>query len=167
MILPGHLNQLLETLLPNQMLIVDLRAPTEYQRSHIHGAINFRAPASFVQRASLEMVEKAIVDDASRDTFRRWAEFKCVVFYDRHIEFAWECPTADALIQRFKAQGWSGHGFIPKGHYREFSASFDKHIGGSRMSAAASKYLQSLSERSMEKQVRPRGRLCLDYARLS
>ncbi|KAK8027580.1 rhodanese-like protein [Apiospora marii] len=153
MILPGHLNQLLETLLPNQMLIIDLRAPTEYQRSHIHGAINFRVPASFVQRASFDMIEKAIVDDASRDTFRRWAEFKCVVFYDRHIEFAWECPTADALIQRFKAQGWSGHGFIPKGHYREFSASFDKHIGGSRMSANASKYLQSLSERSMEKQV--------------
>ncbi|KAK8019840.1 Tyrosine-protein phosphatase non-receptor type 6 [Apiospora arundinis] len=152
MILPGHLNQLLETLMPNQMLIVDLRAPTEYQRSHIHGAINFRAPASFVQRASFEMIERAITDDASRDTFRQWSEFRCVVFYDRHIEFAWECPTADALIQRFKAQGWSGHGFIPKGHYREFSASFDKHIGGSRMSANASKYLESLSERSMEKQ---------------
>ncbi|KAK8138205.1 rhodanese-like protein [Apiospora sp. TS-2023a] len=152
MILPGHLNQLLETLQPHQMLIVDLRAPTEYSLSHIHGAINFRVPASFVQRASFDMIEKAIVDDASRDTFRRWAEFRCVVFYDRHIEFAWECPTADALIQRFKAQGWTGHGFIPKGHYREFSASFDKHIGGSRMSANASKYLQSLSERSMEKQ---------------
>ncbi|KAK8055862.1 hypothetical protein PG993_001089 [Apiospora rasikravindrae] len=153
MILPGHLNQLLDTLLPNQMLIVDLRAPTEYQRSHIHGAINFRAPASFVQRASFDMIEYAIADNGSRDTFRRWSEFKCVVFYDRHIEFAWECPTADALIQRFKAQGWSGHGFIPKGHYREFSASFDKHIGGSRMSAEAAKYLESLSERSMEKQV--------------
>ncbi|KAK8088654.1 hypothetical protein PG997_003615 [Apiospora hydei] len=153
MILPGHLNQLLDTLLLNQMLIVDLRAPTEYQRSHIHGAINFRAPASFVQRASFDMIEHAIADDGSRDTFRQWSEFKCVVFYDRHIEFAWECPTADALIQRFKAQGWSGHGFIPKGHYREFSASFDKHIGGSRMSAEAAKYLESLSERSMEKQV--------------
>ncbi|KAK8126080.1 Tyrosine-protein phosphatase non-receptor type 6 [Apiospora kogelbergensis] len=152
MILPGHLNQLLETLLPTQMLIVDLRAPVEYQRSHIHGAINFRAPASFVQRASFEMIERAIADDSNRNTFRRWPEFRCVVFYDRHIEFAWECPAADALIQRFKAQGWSGHGFIPKGHYREFSASFDKHIGGSRMSANAGKHLESLSERSMEKQ---------------
>jgi hypothetical protein len=154
MILPGHLNTLLDSVSPNQLLLVDLRSAVEYERSHIHGSINFRAPASFVQRAPLELMERALADDSSRATFNKWSTSKCVVFYDRHVEFPWECPTAEALIQRFRSKRWTGQGFILKGHYREFSDSFDKYITGQKMSSHAQKYLESLQDRSLQKQVR-------------
>ncbi|KAI0128440.1 homeobox domain-containing protein [Xylariales sp. AK1849] len=152
MILPGHLNKLLDIISSDQMLLVDLRSATDYERSHIHDAIHFQAPASFVQRAPLEMIEKALADDASRDVFNKWYTSECVVFYDGNIQFAWECPTAEALFQKFRGKGWFGQGFVLKGHYREFSDSFDRYIGGQKMSNGAKKYLESLQGKSREKQ---------------
>ncbi|RYP17505.1 hypothetical protein DL765_004469 [Monosporascus sp. GIB2] len=150
MILPGHLNRLLEVVPPSQVLIVDLRSPADYERSHIHGAINYRAPASFVSRATLELIEKALPDEATRSVFATWYDCKCVVFYDRHVEFAWEAPTAEALYRKFRAKGWTGQCFVLKGHYREFSESFDKYIVGIKMTDNARAYLLSLQEKARE-----------------
>ncbi|KAK9414161.1 hypothetical protein SUNI508_02260 [Seiridium unicorne] len=151
MILPGNLNNLLEIVPFDQILLIDLRSPSDHDRSHIHDSINFRVPASFVQRAPFEMIEKTLTDEASRETFKKCYTCRCVVFYDRHIEYTWECPTAEALIQKFRSKGWSGQGFILKGHYREFSDSFDKYIGGHKMTSSARKYLESLQENSHQK----------------
>ncbi len=158
MILPGHLNRLLEVVPPSQVLIIDLRSPTDYERSHIHGAINFRAPASFVLRATVDLIEKAFTSEASRSMFNTWSECRCVVFYDKHIEFSWEAPTAEALYRKFRARAWNGQCFVLKGHYREFSASFDKYIVGTKMTDAAREYLLSLQEKSYEKTVSYRTR---------
>lgn len=153
MILPGHLNKLLEVVPSSQVLIVDLRSPADYEKSHIHGAINFRAPASFVARATPDLIEKALLNEASRGVFAAWPECRCVVFYDKHIEFAWEAPTAESLYQKFRAKGWEGQCFVLKGHYREFSASFDKYIVGTKMTDTARSYLLGLQEKSYEKTV--------------
>ncbi|KAK4123281.1 hypothetical protein N657DRAFT_574032 [Parathielavia appendiculata] len=148
MILPGHLNSLLEIYPSKGILLVDLRSSTDFERSHIHDAINLRAPLSFVENTSLEMIEDTFMDDQSRRSFSKWSQFKCVVFYDRVIEFEWECPVADALYTKFRQKGWRGQCFILKGHYREFSASFDKHISGAKMTSEAKKHLDSLRQRS-------------------
>jgi hypothetical protein len=148
MILPGHLNRLLEIYPSKGVLLVDLRSSTDFERSHIHDAINLRAPLSFVENTSLEMIEDTFMDDQSRRSFSKWSQFKCVVFYDRVIEFDWECPVADALYAKFKRKGWEGQCFILKGHYREFSASFDKYISGAKMTSEAKDYVDSLRQRS-------------------
>ncbi|KAK4169458.1 hypothetical protein QBC43DRAFT_251764 [Cladorrhinum sp. PSN259] len=148
MILPGHLNTLLEIYPSKGILIVDLRSSTDFERSHIHDAINLRAPLSFVQNTSLEMIEDTFMDDQSRRSFSKWLQCRCVVFYDRVVEFDWECPVADALYDKFKRKGWQGQCFILKGHYREFSASFDKYISGSKMSQEAKEYLDGLRQQS-------------------
>lgn len=153
MILPGHLNHLLEIIPLDEILLVDLRSPSDYERSHVYGAINLRAPASFVRRASLEMVEKTLADGQSREIFKKWATSRCIVFYDRQIEYTWECPTGEALIQKFRSMGWKGQGFILKGHYREFSASFDKYIGGQRMTTSAKNHLEGIEEKTLQKKV--------------
>ncbi|RYP45180.1 hypothetical protein DL768_008453 [Monosporascus sp. mg162] len=142
--------KLLEVVPSNQVLVVDLRSLADYERSHIHGAINYRAPASFVSRATLELVEKALPDETTRSIFATWYDCKCVVFYDRHVEFAWEAPTAEALYQKFRTEGWTGQCFVLKGHYREFSESFDKYIVGIKMTDNARAYLPSLQEKSRE-----------------
>lgn len=154
MILAGHLNNLLEIVPLAQMLLVDLRSAADYDRSHIHGSINLRAPASFIEKSSIEMIEKSLADETSRETLKNFQNCECVVLYDRHIEYDWECPTAGALVHKFRIHGWQGQAFILKGHYREFSDSFDKYIAGQRMTGNAKKYLESLQERSLEKTVR-------------
>ncbi|KAK4190420.1 hypothetical protein QBC35DRAFT_428529 [Podospora australis] len=148
MILPGHLNNLLEIYPSKGILIVDLRSSTDFERSHIHDAINLRAPLSFVKNTSLEMIEDTFMDDQSRRSFSKWFQCRCVVFYDRIVEFNWECPVADALYEKFKTKGFQGQCFILKGHYREFSASFDKYISGSKMTQEAKEYLDSLRQQS-------------------
>ncbi|KAI1085782.1 hypothetical protein F5B20DRAFT_17808 [Whalleya microplaca] len=153
MILPGHLNKLLEIFPTGQMVMIDLRSPAEYERSHIHGAINFRAPASFVARATMEMIEQALPDEASRSSFTKWYTSKCVVFYDKIVEYAWEAPAAEALFHKFKSKGWTGQCFVLKGHYREFSTSFDKYIVGTNTTDNAKEYLASLQDVSWEKTV--------------
>lgn len=130
MILPANLNELLDILPQDGVLLFDLRTQSDYQRSHIHGAINLRAPQSFLRPASLDMVERAFVDEESRKTFANWRNARCIVFYARCLESPLECPSAQALFEKFWADGWSGQCFILKGHYREFSDSFEKHIIG-------------------------------------
>ncbi|KAI1393548.1 uncharacterized protein F4822DRAFT_384986 [Hypoxylon trugodes] len=150
MILPGHLNKLLEIFPAGQVVVIDLRSPPEYENSHIHGAINFRAPASFVSRATMEMIEKALPDETSCSSFDKWYTSKCVVFYDKVVEYTWEAPVADALFQKFKGKGWTGQCFVLKGHYREFSSSFDKYIVGANTTDSAKEYLASLQDVSWE-----------------
>lgn len=155
MILPGHLNKLLEIFPSDQIVMIDLRSPSDYEHSHIHGAINFRAPASFVSRATMEMIEKALPDEASCSSFNKWYTSKCVVFYDKVVEYTWEAPAADALFQKLKSKGWTGQCFVLKGHYREFSSSFDKYIVGTNTTNNAKEYLASLQDVSWDKTVSP------------
>ena len=148
MILPGQLNRLLDILPPSNLLFVDLRRPTDFDKSHIYGAINLRTPVSFIEEG-FDLIDKAFTDDQSRRNFARAASCRCIIFYDRVLEFPWECPMADALAENLhERKGWTGEYYVLKGHYREFSASFDKYITGDRMSQAAKDYIDSLRQRT-------------------
>ena len=148
MILPGQLNGLLDIFLPNNLLFVDLRSPTDFDKSHIYGAINLRTPVSFIEQ-SFDLIDRAFTDDQSRRNFARAPSSCCVVFYDRVLEFPWECPMADALIGKLREdKGWAGDYYVLRGHYREFSTSFDKYITGDRMTQAAKDYADSLRQRT-------------------
>ena len=147
MILPGQLSELLELALPERVLLVDLRSPTDFERSHIHGAANIRAPASFLREAPLEAIEAALMDSQSRRAFQGWQLARCIVFYSRALDSPRECPAAEILPERFAARGWIGEVYLLKGHYREFSASFGKHIGGARMNKEGKEYAESLQRR--------------------
>lgn len=147
MIFPGHLNRLLDIFPPTKLLFIDLRSPTDFDKSHIYGAVNLRVPASFVEQ-SYDLISLAFTDDQSRRTFARGPSARCVVFYDRVAEFAWECPVADVLVQQLRERdNWRGDFYVLKGHYREFSSSFDKYITGDRMSQAAKDYADGLRQR--------------------
>ena len=148
MILAGHLQQLLEIFVPGEILLVDLRSPSDFAKSHIHGALNLRVPQSFLNIADFQMLERAFADEQSRRAFSKWHRSKCIVFYDRVIEFPWECPTAEVLLEKFKREGWAGQCFTLKGHYREFAVSFDKYIAGDRMTQEAKDFADSLRLRS-------------------
>lgn len=144
MILAGQLNDLLDIFPPAQILFVDLRSPSEFQRSHIHSAVNLRMPSRFLKMTSLEMLDRTFPDEQSRRSFTRWSKTKCMVIYDRSIDAAWECPTAPDLQDMLRRQGWPGKCFVLKGPFREFSMSFDKYITGDRMTKDSKKYTDGL-----------------------
>ncbi|KAL8356538.1 hypothetical protein RB601_001715 [Gaeumannomyces tritici] len=145
MILPGHLNRLLE-IYPSNILLIDLRPHSDFEKAHIHQAANLRVPCVFIQHSPMDMIERAFADEGSRRSFAEWSSTKCIVFYDRAVEFTWECPTADALLERFRQRGWMGKGFVLKGPFREFSVSYDKYIVGAKTSKPAQEYLDSLEK---------------------
>ncbi|KAF4977226.1 hypothetical protein FZEAL_6223 [Fusarium zealandicum] len=128
MILPANLSELLDISTQGQTLLLDFRSLSEYQRSHIKGAIHLRAPQSFLRPASLDMIERAFADAQSRRAFSHWQRARFIVFYARGLEHPRECPPAQVLLEKLWACGWNGYCFILKGHYREFSDSFSKHI---------------------------------------
>ncbi|KAL7812426.1 hypothetical protein V8C44DRAFT_329403 [Trichoderma aethiopicum] len=132
LILPADLSRLLEISLPGQTLIFDVRPPSEYQRSHIRGAINLRVPQSFINNASPELIGRTISEEQGHGAFTRWTDARCMVFYSRGLESAWECPSATSLPHKLAEFGWTGRSFVLKGHYREFSASFGQFIVDSK-----------------------------------
>ncbi|KAF9875525.1 tyrosine-protein phosphatase non-receptor type 6 [Colletotrichum karsti] len=137
MILPHHLNRIIEILTPSRILLIDLRSPTDFERSHINGAINLRAPLKFIQDAPFDMIERAFPDEPSRQKFGQWQSAVCMVVYARAVDSSWECPVADVLYQKFKSWGWPGRCFVLKGHYREFSVSYSASIVGSKTAASS------------------------------
>ncbi|KAI9167405.1 hypothetical protein HJFPF1_03532 [Paramyrothecium foliicola] len=142
MLLPANLSQLLEISLPMDVLLLDMRPNSEYQKSHIYGALNLRAPKSFLEVASLEMIERVFTDEQSRTTFTRWNSARCIVFYSKGMEAPWECPAADSMLHKMRTKGWLGRCFILKGHYREFSTTFDKFIVGVKMNQGAGEWVK-------------------------
>lgn len=144
MILAGQLNDLLEIFPPAQVLFVDLRSPSEFQRSHIHSAVNLRVPSKFLRTISLDLLDRTFPDEQSRRCFTRWSKTKCMVIYDRNIEFPWECPTAPDLLDLMRREGWLGRCVVLKGPFREFSLSFDKYITGDRMTKDSKSYTDGL-----------------------
>ncbi|EQB58209.1 hypothetical protein CGLO_01566 [Colletotrichum gloeosporioides Cg-14] len=137
MILPHHLNKIIDILSPSRILLVDLRSPSEFERSHIRGAINLRAPLRFIQDAPFDMIERAFADHDSGRKFGEWRSAHCLVVYARAVDSVWECPVADVLFTKFKSWGWPGRCFVLKGHYKEFSVSYSNSIESSKMTNEA------------------------------
>ncbi|KAM0252584.1 hypothetical protein ACHAQJ_007621 [Trichoderma viride] len=137
LILPADLSRLLEISQPGQTLLFDIRPQSEYQRSHICGAINLRVPQNFIKDASLEMIGRTISEEHGHYAFSKWKEARCMVFYSRGLESAWECPSAASILYKLSESGWTGRSFVLKGHYREFSVSFGQYIIDSKKALAA------------------------------
>lgn len=144
MILPHHLNRIIEILPFGRILLIDLRPPADFERSHIRGAINLRAPLKFIQDASLDMIERAFTDQQGRQKFGEWQSTICMVVYARAVDFSWECPVAEVLDGKFRSWGWPGRCFVLKGHYKEFSVSYGRSIVGSKMTDEARAHTEIL-----------------------
>ncbi|EHK17062.1 uncharacterized protein TRIVIDRAFT_183402 [Trichoderma virens Gv29-8] len=154
LILPADLSRLLEISQPGQTLLFDIRSPSDYQRSHIRDAVNLRVPQNFIRDASPEMIGRTISEEHGHEAFSKWQEARCIVFYSRGLESAWECPSATSLLRKLSEFGWTGRSFVLKGHYREFSASFGQYIVDSKSPEADNAQQQS-GELSNEAAVDP------------
>ena len=126
MILPADLNRLLELSLPGHVLMFDMRTSKDFGRSHILDAIHFRVPQSYLNPAPLDLIEAVLPDGAKKAP--EWIRAKCMVFYSRSFESSFECPAAEIMAAKLRKEGWLGRAFILRGHYREFSHTFNNYV---------------------------------------
>ncbi|KAK0386260.1 hypothetical protein NLU13_6097 [Sarocladium strictum] len=141
MILPADLDELLSISSPYQTILFDLRTRQHFQRSHIYGAVNLRTPQSFLHSAPIDMIQRAIPDEEGQQTFSRWRSARCIVFYGKGLEHPRDCPAAGIIFEKLQESAWFGRCFVLKGHYREFSVTFDKYIVGTKMTTEAETWI--------------------------
>ncbi|OAQ87146.1 Rhodanese-like protein [Purpureocillium lilacinum] len=99
-------------------------------------------PPSFLEIAPLDLIERAFPQEHGQEASLKWRDARCLVFYARGLEWPWECPAARIILEKLNADNWSGKCFILKGHYREFSQSFDQYIVGTTMTDGAKAWIQ-------------------------
>ncbi|OAQ95100.1 Rhodanese-like protein [Purpureocillium lilacinum] len=99
-------------------------------------------PPSFLEIAPLDLIERAFPQEHGQEASLKWRDARCLVFYARGLEWPWECPAARIILEKLNADNWSGKCFILKGHYREFSQSFDQYIVGATMTDGAKAWIQ-------------------------
>lgn len=141
MILPAHFNELVDILPQNELVVLDLRTRSLFERSHVHNAASMRLPVVFIEHSTLDTIRRAIEPPHSRRTFMAIPTARAVVLYDHVLEVPQQCPAALALHTRLRAEGWTGETFILKGHFKEFADSFDRCIESSNMTQAAADFL--------------------------
>lgn len=149
MVSPSELCQLLDTQSPSQMLIFDLRPPSDYQASHIHGAINLRVPRSFIIEAPLDLIQRAVSEE-SRSAFYKWNEASCIIFYADSLTYPTDCPSAALLTHKLTTLGWTGQSLLLKGTYADFSG-FSKYITGPNMTLQARNWAEQLEHNTPSK----------------
>ncbi len=70
------------------------------------------------------------------------------------IEYPGRCAVADALFEKFRERAGLGSVlFSGRGHYKEFSVSFDKYISGTKMTQQAKNYADGLRQQQGPVQV--------------
>jgi hypothetical protein len=141
MILPAHFNELLDVLPQNEVVILDLRSRSLYERSHVHNAASMRLPVVFIEHSTLDAIRRAIEPPSSRRAFTALPTARALVFYDHVLEVPQQCPAALALHARLRAEGWTGEAFVLKGHFKEFADNFDRCIESSNMTQSAVEFL--------------------------
>jgi hypothetical protein len=133
-----RLDGLLRILPRGHRLLLDTRPDAARQKRWLDDSVHFRVPADFIARAaSLDQVGCAFAAQRDMDRFARWREACCIVFYAEDVEFAWECPAADALLDKLRAAGWGGRCFVLAGQFGRFRRQFPQHVQSRKDSVGA------------------------------
>lgn len=109
-----------------ETLIFDIRPEQDYHASHVPKAINLRAPQSFLQHASLDLIQRAVPASSGQEDFYTWREARALVFYGSDIHDNTDCPAAQTIHAKLTGQGWRGDCFIVRGSYADFPSSLSE-----------------------------------------
>lgn len=106
-----------------ETLIFDIRPEQDYTTSHVVKAINLRAPQSFLEHASLDLIQRAVPPSSGQEDFYTWREARALVFYGTDIHTSADCPAAQTIHAKLTEQGWRGDCFIVRGSYADLPSS--------------------------------------------
>lgn len=103
-------------------IVFDTRFSTEsYHSSHVVDAIHLAAPESFLQSAPLDLIQRAVASDEGQQSFYRWRDARCAIFYGDDMLVGDDCPAATTIAGKLREQGWVGRCFIVQGTYKDIT----------------------------------------------
>lgn len=118
MIAPDELYAMLENLPSKDLLLLDLRAPSQYKQSRIFGAWNIRTPMTLSKRSLYDVPGLADAIEKEIDkNFARWREAKIIVVYDTDSNLNKFNVASTLTLRRFITSGWNGKPCIVRGGF--------------------------------------------------
>jgi tyrosine-protein phosphatase 2/3 len=92
------------------VLVIDIRPPAQYQISRFPGAISLVVPSTLLKRPgfSLEKMAGMIEDEPSQSRFKKWVSVKKLVVYDVDTSFLVDGTNLASLLRKFQAYGYEG-----------------------------------------------------------
>lgn len=125
---PSQLRDLLVTLLPTEILLLDLRVYPQFSTSRIKDALNLCIPTTLLKRPSfnLKKLQETFASEAEKTKFSQWLNTKCIVVYDAFSDEKKDAVSAINTLKKFTNEGWEGQSYIVRGGFQAFAKEFPK-----------------------------------------
>jgi protein-tyrosine phosphatase len=123
MITPAHLGDMLDRLPSSQFLLLDLRVFPLFSQSRIKDALNLCIPTTLLKRPSFDIqkLQDTFATEAEKERFAQWKYAKCIVVYDAFSSEKKDATLCINTLKKFSNEGWTGHSYILRGGFQEFS----------------------------------------------
>jgi protein tyrosine phosphatase len=114
-----ELKEMTEEIGEQRLLILDIRSSQNFSQSRIKGALNICIPTTLLKRATfnIKKLQQTFQTGRESDKFSRWQEMDAIAVYDSHSSDKREAVTAQNMIKKFTAEGYSGRTCILKGGF--------------------------------------------------
>lgn len=127
--IPGEdLKEMIKSMDPSRLLILDIRSAQNYAQSRIKGALNLCIPTTLLKRATfnIQKLQQTFQGGSESGKFAKWREADAIVVYDSHSSDQRDAITAQNMIKKFTNEGYSGKACILKGGFNVFKDSCSK-----------------------------------------
>lgn len=126
MITPAHLKSMIDSLPPLAFLLLDLRVFPQFSESRIKNALNLCIPTTLLKRPSfnIQKLQDTFTNDVEKERFAQWKNAKYIVVYDAFSSEKKDATSAVNTLKKFTNEGWTGHSYILRGGFQEFSKVF-------------------------------------------
>lgn len=126
MITGQQLRDILQSVKPERLLILDLRSSQNYAQSRIQGALNLCIPTTLLKRATfnIQKLKQTFQTSSDSDKFSTWKDTDYIIVYDAHASDKRDAITAQNMIKKFTSEGYAGGTCILKGGFNSFQENF-------------------------------------------
>ena len=123
MLSPQNLSDLIRSVPPNKILILDVRVSPQYTQSRIRGALNLCIPTTLLKRPSFntQKLKETFTLDEEREIFSQWKDCAVIVLYDANSHQLKDAQSALNTLKKFTNEGWKGGAYVVRGGFQELS----------------------------------------------
>lgn len=147
MISPHDFVELVKAHLPQDILLLDLRAVTLYAKSRIHDALNLCISTMMLKRASFD-VQKLLdtfSGEKEREKFGEWRQAKFIVVYDANSMQLKDATSSVNTLKKFTNEQYHGATLIIRGGFNTFVKRFPEQVDNRPASEIHGSSAQNLS----------------------
>lgn len=126
MITGQQLRDILQSVKPERLLILDLRSSQNFAQSRIQGALNLCIPTTLLKRATfnIQKLKQTFQTSSDSEKFSTWNDTDYIIVYDAHASDKRDAITAQNMIKKFTSEGYAGGTCILKGGFNSFQENF-------------------------------------------